>query len=82
MRLLMRLRQIVVFTLLIAGTITFVTGLILYLMPKGRGATVFGLTKREWADYHTYASFIASGAAIIHVAVNWRAIKYYIKKLW
>lgn len=80
----LRVRQITVIILLVAGFVTLFTGILLYLFPSGPGSgklTLFGVSKRAAENVHTYAGFITAGAVIVHLAANWNALKYYIKNL-
>jgi len=72
-----QVRRIVSLILLFAGLVSFITGFILFLKTARviyRGIESL-LTPRL---LHTYSSFIASGAAIIHVYLNWNSIKRYL----
>ncbi|RLE64949.1 MAG: hypothetical protein DRJ38_04600 [Thermoprotei archaeon] len=83
MKAILAIRIIVVILLLILGTLSALTGVILYTAPRGSGesAIAFGLPKRNWSTLHTYLSFGATGVAVVHLYINWRALIYYIKKI-
>ena len=84
MKFTLRVRQITVIILLVAGFVTLLTGILLYLFPGGPGSgelTLFGVSKRAAENVHTYAGFITAGAVIVHLTANWNALKYHIKNL-
>ena len=72
-----QVRRIISLILLFAGLVSFITGLILFLKTTKviYGAIEFLPSPRL---LHTYSSFIASGAAIIHIYLNWNCIKRYL----
>ena len=62
-----------------------VSGVILYLTPRGRTAhwtdwTVTGLGKEEWAALHTNLAILFLAAAGLHLVLNWTMFWGYIKK--
>jgi len=81
MKAILRLRQIIVILLLITGLITVISGIALFLAPSGPGSNeriILGLRKYKWTNLHTYISFVTTGLAIMHISINWRALKYYL----
>ncbi len=74
-----RVRQAAALILLFAGIVTFVAGVALFV-SGGRGAGRLGL-RELMKDVHTYAGFVASGAAVVHIAANWRVLLHHFKKL-
>ena len=74
-------RRAVVVLLLVFGTLTFISGFALVLLPSGPGAgelVFLGLTKHTWEMLHTYVSFPAAGLIVVHLAANVHALKYYL----
>lgn len=65
------------------GTLSLVTGVVLYLWPKPRAGwyEFLGLSKANWSDLHTYFSLIALVAILVHLIVNRRSIKLYVDSL-
>jgi len=61
-----------------------VTGVILYIAPKGRVAhwsnwTILGLEKEQWAAVHINSSLVLVIAAVLHLCFNWKPLLSYIK---
>ena len=72
-------RKIVSIVLLIAWIITCFTGLVLYLYTtKVLYKHVLFLSSNNIRMLHTYVSFIAFGTSILHIYLNWNAIKVYL----
>lgn len=74
-------RRITVILLLILGTLTLISGVVLLVVPKGPGSgdlVLLGLSKRTWEDIHIYASFVAVGSIVVHLTANLHALKYYL----
>lgn len=75
-----QLRRIVSILLFIVSIIVFVTGVILYLKTTNVLYTLV-----EWAStksvvtLHTYSGFAMVGLALIHIYLNWPALKSYFK---
>lgn len=75
-----QLRRIVSILLFIALIIVSFTGIILYLKTTNVLYTLV-----EWAPtksidtLHTYSGFAMAGLALIHVYLNWTALKSYFK---
>ncbi len=79
-----RLKAIVSMSMFFLGIFQAVSGLILFLSPKGRGAgnlLIFGLPKHTWSDYHTYVGFAIIAVAILHFSLNWRMFVNELKVL-
>ena len=62
-----------------------ITGIVLYISPKGRvahwtGWTVLGIDKEQWSDIHMIASLLFLISAAFHLYFNWRIFWGYIKK--
>lgn len=73
--------RILVFILMLAfGLAAMTTGVVLYLWPKGPRAgriEVFGYTKDFWIDAHTILAMTSVVLIIVHLVLNWRAVKFY-----
>lgn len=66
-------------------TLLLVTGVILYVTPKGRvahwtGWTVLGLEKEEWSAIHMTSAILVLIAAGFHLYYNWGIFWGYIKR--
>ncbi|NPA05318.1 MAG: DUF4405 domain-containing protein [Crenarchaeota archaeon] len=72
-----RFRQFVSIVLLFSGLICFISGVVLYFAPPGRYTVYAGLEKYWWKEIHIWSSFIASGFAVLHIYLNWRALLRY-----
>ena len=64
-------------------TMTF-TGLILYIVPKGKIAYwadwhIFGLSKGEYGDIHTTSMVVFIFFGGLHIYYNWKPIMSYMK---
>jgi hypothetical protein len=57
----------------------------LYLAPEGqrsgRALLLFGLSKHQWSEFHTWVSFLALGITILHIIVDWKILVLVIKVL-
>lgn len=77
--------RILIFAIALAlGILSLVTGLILYFWPHGPRAgqlIIFGMTKLEWGEVHTYASILALIVILIHLVVNRTSIRLYFRYL-
>ncbi len=73
-------RRIVSLILLFIGIISFIAGLMLLLYSTNIlykiEAFIPALLVRK---LHTISSFTVSGAAVIHIYLNWKSIKSYLK---
>ncbi len=74
-------------SLLLAGTFALVaiSGVALYVKPKGRvanwtGWTLGGLNKSQWESLHTNACLLLLIAAGFHIYLNWRTFFGYLKR--
>jgi len=59
-----------------------ITGVILYVAPRGRGSgswMFFGVDKHTWGDWHTYSGFIIIGLIAVHVLLNWKVFVSQLK---
>jgi len=75
------LRRIVSICLLISALLVFVSGIILYLRTTNvLYRAVVWMPGWIVDDIHIYAGFVVSGLAIMHVYLNWNALKSYFKR--
>ena len=63
--------------------ILFVSGIVLFLAPKGRyanwvGWTLLGLTKGQWEAVHTISGYIFVIVIFFHLKYNFNALKAYV----
>lgn len=83
------LRAIVDISLLLSWTVATFTGVILWpdigLTPeppnKGEKVMLWSLTTGEWGTIHTYASLAAVAITLLHIWLDWKALKGAIKYL-
>ncbi len=66
-----------------AFLIMIVSGVVLYVAPRGRVAnwtdwTVMGLGKEEWSDLHMAAGILLVAAVALHLFFNWRVLVHYV----
>ena len=61
------------------------TGGLLWLAPSGRQAgkqvLLFGLTKSEWGDVHFWIGVAIVAVTIIHLIIDWKALRGVIRYL-
>jgi len=60
------------------------SGVILYVSPKGRvanwtGWSMAGLTKEAWGSIHTTMAILFLLASLVHIVYNWRPLVKYLK---
>jgi hypothetical protein len=75
-------RAIVAISLIIVWSLSAFTGFLLWLAPSGPRAgrlVLLGLTKGQWGDLHFWFSVAALIVTLVHVAVDWRALRGYIR---
>jgi hypothetical protein len=61
-----------------------VTGVMLYISPRGRTANwigweVLGLTKEEWAGLHVNLALILLAGSVLHLIYNWKPFISYLR---
>ena len=80
-----RLRAIVAIALLMAWALTAATGWLIWLAPEGPRSgqitLLLGMVKREWGEVHFWVSAVASILTVIHVVVDWRALRGCVRHL-
>ncbi len=76
------LRAALFYLMVFLGIITLMTGLILYVWPRGpqSGKIEFlGLRKDDWRDFHMQTSIFLAFVLVIHLLENRNCVKTYIK---
>lgn len=78
-------RSLASFILSITFIVLLVTGIVLYIAPRGRTANwtnwMFGgLDKEQWAAVHINLSLLFVLFGVVHIVLNWRPLWAYIKK--
>lgn len=73
------MRAIISLSMLIIWSFVLLTGVLLWLAPRGQGAGqtdfVIGLNRHEIGDIHFYFSVIAVVITLAHIFVDWKAFK-------
>jgi hypothetical protein len=73
------LRMCVSLLLVVLWLITGVTGVMLFLAPSaGSGRAVHA---SRAAMLHTYFGLASLALSMVHIALNWRALKAYLRRL-
>jgi hypothetical protein len=73
-----RLRGFISVSMIALWSIVALTGFLLEFAPSGQRAgrmVVFALTKTQWGDIHFWMSIAAGALTIIHLMVDWKALK-------
>jgi hypothetical protein len=72
----LKIRGLISLGLLIFWLLSALSGLVLYFAPggqrSGRINLLFDLSKHQWSDIHTWASFIALAITITHAITEWK----------
>jgi hypothetical protein len=78
-------RAVVAIILITAWSILSLTGLLLWLAPSGQRSgqmeLLFNLTKSEWGDVHFWIAVATLVITIIHIIIDWRALRGVIRYL-
>ncbi|MCL7395784.1 MAG: DUF4405 domain-containing protein [Thaumarchaeota archaeon] len=77
-------RVVVFFSAVALGIVSLLTGLVLYFWPRGPRSgwlVIMGLNKSGWSDLHAYSSILALLVIAVHLILNWKSIKLYVKCL-
>ena len=78
-------RAVVAIILIVVWTLVAFTGLLLWLAPtgprSGRLPLLLNLTKIEWSDIHFWVSVSVLIVTLIHIAIDWRALRGVIRYL-
>ena len=76
------IRFLIFWGMVIGGTLTLISGLILWLAPHGshsREILLYGLQKSVWLELHPYLAFMAVGLLTLHLIDKWRCLKVYVR---
>ena len=78
-------RAVVAIMLITTWSLMALTGLLLWLAPSGpqsgRQLLLLGLTKSEWGDVHFWIGVATVAVTLIHVVIDWRALRGVIRYL-
>jgi hypothetical protein len=78
-------RAVIAITLLAAWLLAAATGWLLWLAPEGprsgQVVLLFGLAKHQWGEIHFGLSVLASAITVVHVVVDWRALRGCVRHL-
>lgn len=73
------IRAVVAIALFVVWGLSGFTGFLLWVAPSGpragRQLLLLGLTKGEWGDVHFWVSVAAGIVTIIHIVIDWRALR-------
>lgn len=79
-------RAIVALALIVIWSLAALTGFLLEFSPKGQGAGQFplflGLSRHEWGDTHFMICVIALFVTVVHVLLDWRVLRGYLRFLF
>lgn len=78
------MKKIVSITLAFSFLVMSMTGMMLYIVPKGKVAywanwKMFGLTKTQYGDIHITSMILFTVMAVWHIYYNWKPLTSYIK---
>ncbi len=78
------MKKIISLTLALSFLIMSITGLMLYIVPKGKVAywadwQMFGLTKTQYGDIHITSMILFLVVTIWHIYYNWKPLMSYLK---
>ena len=78
------IKKTISLTLAFSFIVMSLTGLMLYIVPKGRVAywadwELFGLTKTQYANIHITSMILFLVVAVWHIYYNWKPLMSYIK---
>ncbi len=71
-------RALVNIALIVAWSMVVLTGLLLYVLPKGQhaGQTVYVLlTRAGWEELHFWIGLVAVLVTLTHISLDWCALK-------
>ena len=73
-----RLRGFIAISMIVLWAVVALTGFLLEIAPSGQRSghlVIFQLTKTQWGDIHFWMSIAAGALTIIHLMVDWKALK-------
>lgn len=76
-------RSLIAFLMATGFAVAAVTGIVLYVVPKGNiahwtGWTLGGLDKDAWGDVHIVTGALFLVAGLLHLYFNWKPLKAYL----
>ncbi len=80
----LRIRSIVSISQLIMGIFLLLSSMMLYISPTGKGSSevvLLFMSKADWKYWHTIIGFIMASLALIHVDLNFNALRVLAKRL-
>jgi hypothetical protein len=71
--------------LLVSFPVLALSGVVLYVSPRGRFAnwnawTMLGLRRDQWSAIHVNLSLLFLVIALLHLLINWRAVIAYVRR--
>lgn len=74
-----RVRAVVAILLMVTWTVAAASGFLLWLAPTGPRSgqipLLLMLTKSAWGDIHFWVSVLASAITVVHITIDWRALR-------
>ncbi len=73
-----RLRGLIAISMIALWAVVGLTGFLLEFAPTGQRMgrlVIFFLTKQQWGDIHFWMSIAAGALTLIHLMVDWKALK-------
>jgi Domain of unknown function (DUF4405) len=78
-------RAIVALVLIVVWSVAAFTGFLLWFAPTGYGAgrlpLFLGLTRHQWGDIHFVISVAALCVTLVHLIIDWRVLRGYLRYL-
>jgi hypothetical protein len=78
-------RALIALALIAAWSFAAVSGFLLWLAPSGPRSgwqvLAFGLTKHQWGSVHFWTSVGALAVTVIHLIIDWRALRACLRHL-
>jgi len=83
-RIKIHLRSFVSFLVTLSFVLAAMSGIVLLLAPRGQGGrwtnwAMWRLSRHEWRDVHAATSFLFTAGAAVHLLLNWRALRGYVR---
>jgi hypothetical protein len=79
------MRAVTAIILFITWILVTLSGILLYLAPSGfrsgRAVLFLGLSKATWDDIHFWIGVVTAAVIIIHVIIDWKALRGVIRYL-
>ena len=76
-------RAVIAISLIVIWLSSALSGLVLWLAPdvrqSGKQELLFGITKQSWGDIHFWICVVAVAITILHIIVDWRALRGIIR---